>query len=263
MKSLVHFTAIVFFAALAIHGLPTDNTALVSRQTNPLNPFLSIITNLPPVNILVDGAAGGLTNLEGLLVPVVGGTNQTDLKDGKPCAQMTIIFARGTTEPGNMGVFAGPQLVQAVKNAMPGTSINAQGVEYTATIQGYLAGGGLDGTTSMSNFVNQALETCPQTKIVMGGYSQGGQVVHNTAKSLSADAMAKVSSVVIFGDPQSQTPVTGAESKTLVICHSDDNICSNGDLILPAHLTYGFDSPQAGQFVAKMANGNGTTMGRK
>ena len=149
MKSLVHFVSLLSSAAVVIHGLPTDNPVLVSRQTNPLNPFLSIITNLPPVNLLVDGAAGGLTNLEGLLVPIVGGTNQTDLVTGQPCAQITIIFARGTTEPGNMGVFAGPQLVQAVKNALPGARINVQGVEYAASIQGYLAGGGLDGTTSM------------------------------------------------------------------------------------------------------------------
>ena len=148
MKSLVHFISFLSSAAVA-HGLPTDNPVLVSRQINPLNPFLSTITNLPPVNLLVDGAAGGLTNLEGLLVPIVGGTNQTDLVTGQPCAQITIIFARGTTEPGNMGVFAGPQLVQAVKNALPGASINVQGVEYAASIQGYLAGGGSDGTTSM------------------------------------------------------------------------------------------------------------------
>jgi len=67
--------------------------------------------------------------------------------------------------------------------------------------------------------------------------------------------MAQVNSVVIFGDPQSQTPVIGAETKTLVICHDGDNICTNGDLILPAHLTYGFDSPKAGAFVAQMAGG--------
>lgn len=149
MKSLAHSVAFLVSAGLAVYGLPTDKTALTSRQSNPLNPFLSVITNLPPTNLLVDGAAGALTNLEGLLVPVVGGTNQSDIETGKPCAQMTVIFARGTTEPGNMGVFAGPQLIQAVKNAMPGASINVQGVQYGATIQGYLAGGGTDGTTSM------------------------------------------------------------------------------------------------------------------
>lgn len=150
MSSLVRYLSLLSLAPPPIHGWHTEHGALVARQTNPLNPFLTTITNLPPVNLLVNGSAGGLTDLEGLLVPIVGGVNQTDLETGKPCAQMTIIFARGTTEPGNMGVFAGPQLVEAVKNAMPaGTSINVQGVEYAASIQGYLAGGGTDGTASM------------------------------------------------------------------------------------------------------------------
>jgi len=35
----------------------------------------------------------------------------------------------------------------------------------------------------------------------MSGYSQGGQLVHNAAKLLPVSTMAKVSSVVIFGDP--------------------------------------------------------------
>lgn len=149
MKLFAHSVALLLSVGCGVYGLPVDIADLMSRQSNPLNPFLSIITNLPPTNLLVDGAAAGLTNIEGLLVPVVGGTTQSDLETNKPCAQMTIIFARGTTEPGNMGVFAGPQLVQAVQTAMPGTSINVQGVNYTATIQGYLAGGGTDGTTSM------------------------------------------------------------------------------------------------------------------
>lgn len=96
----------------------------------------------------------------------------------------------------------------------------------------------------------------------MSGYSQGGQVVHNTANALGAATMAKINSIVIFGDPESQTNVTGGQGKTLVICHPDDNVCSDGDFILPAHLTYGFDSPQAGEFVAKMA-GVATPAGRK
>jgi poly(3-hydroxyalkanoate) synthetase len=49
--------------------------------------------------------------------------------------------------------------------------------------------------------ITNALETCPNTKVVMSGYSQGGQLVHNAAKLLPASTMAKVSSVVIFGDP--------------------------------------------------------------
>lgn len=47
----------------------------------------------------------------------------------------------------------------------------------------------------------KAFKQCPSSKIVMSGYSQGGQIVHNAAKLIPAETMANVSSVVIFGDP--------------------------------------------------------------
>lgn len=88
----------------------------------------------------------------------------------------------------------------------------------------------------------------------MSGYSQGGQVVHNAAKAVGAAGMAKVSSAVIFGDPFSKTPVPNADpANTLVICHNGDNICDNGVLILPEHLTYGLDAPQAAAFIVQKA----------
>jgi cutinase len=42
---------------------------------------------------------------------------------------------------------------------------------------------------------------CPSTKVVMAGYSQGGQLVHNSAKLLPAATASKVAGAVIFGDP--------------------------------------------------------------
>lgn len=107
----------------------------------------------------------------------------------------------------------------------------------------------------------------------MSGYSQGGQLVHNAAKLLPASTMAQVSSVVIFGDPGKPSlrllpplkqlsnavpdfgeAVTGADSsKTKVICHSDDNICQHGDLILLAHLTYSENAQEAATFAATAA----------
>jgi cutinase len=38
----------------------------------------------------------------------------------------------------------------------------------------------------------QAATQCPITKIVMSGYSQGGQLVHNAADKLSTEASDKV-----------------------------------------------------------------------
>jgi cutinase len=84
----------------------------------------------------------------------------------------------------------------------------------------------------------------------VSGYSQGGQIVHNAAKLLPAATMAKVNSVVIFGDPDDGTAVAGASAaRTLVICHETDDICLHGDLILLAHLTYAEDAGQAAAFV--------------
>jgi len=101
--------------------------------------------------------------------------------------------------------------------------------------------------------VTQALQSCPNTKVVMSGYSQGGQLVHNAAKILGS-TMNKVSSVVIFGDPLNGNAVAGAPAgKTLVICHNGDNICDHGDLILVPHLTYGNDAEQAAAFVISNA----------
>lgn len=87
----------------------------------------------------------------------------------------------------------------------------------------------------------------------MSGYSQGGQLVHNAADILGATAMAKISSVVIFGDPDDGQAVTGANGKTKVVCHDGDNICAGGDLILVPHLTYSEDAGDAASFVIQQA----------
>lgn len=84
----------------------------------------------------------------------------------------------------------------------------------------------------------------------MSGYSQGGQLVHNAARQLSAAAVSRVSAAVIFGDPNDGKPVAQIDSsRTKVFCAAGDNICDGGILILPAHLSYGGDAGKAAQFV--------------
>lgn len=106
---------------------------------------------------------------------------------------------------------------------------------------------------SRANDVRKTIQNCPNSKIVMSGYSQGGQLVHNAANILGAETMAKVSSVVIFGDPLDGKPVTGAGGNTKVFCNALDNICDGGVLILAAHLTYSQDASDAAAFVVGQA----------
>jgi len=59
------------------------------------------------------------------------------------CSDVTLIFARGTTEVGNMGTCVGPELAEALRDEIP--SLSVQGVDYPANSEGnteYGASGG-------------------------------------------------------------------------------------------------------------------------
>lgn len=158
-----------------------------------------------------------LLPLTALAAPILEGTGNVKAAAGA-CAPMMLIFARGTTETGTMGTVAGPPLVAALGKAVGASNVATQGVPYPADIPGFLAGGDAGGSKMMyvspsihqipatnsyhrAQMISTAVTNCPDSKIVMAGYSQGGQLVHNAAKMLPAATMAKVSSAIIFGDP--------------------------------------------------------------
>jgi hypothetical protein len=65
------------------------------------------------------------------------------------CADMTVVFARGTTEPGNVGLLAGPPFFDALKAMVGAGNVDVQGVEYAADIPGFLIGGSPQGSQTM------------------------------------------------------------------------------------------------------------------
>ncbi|KAH0429729.1 cutinase [Colletotrichum camelliae] len=171
---------------------------------------------------------------------------------GGACANMIVVFARGTTERGNVGTIAGPPFFQAL-SAQVGGNLEVQGIEYPADIPGFLAGGDANGSQEMATLTQQAITNCPNSAVIMSGYSQGGQLVHNGAAMMPAEMTAKVAGVVIFGDPLNGQAVQGVDaSRTKVICHNGDNICEGGNQIRRAHLTYGNDADEAASFAASM-----------
>jgi len=58
---------------------------------------------------------------------------ENQLTDGTPCRAITILFARGTTEPGNVGEVAGPPFFQAVANMVGSGDVAVQGVRSPLT----------------------------------------------------------------------------------------------------------------------------------
>ncbi|KAF2793091.1 carbohydrate esterase family 5 protein, partial [Melanomma pulvis-pyrius CBS 109.77] len=178
---------------------------------------------------------------------------QNDIKNGV-CKPMTILFARGTTEGGNVGTLAGPPFFQAVGAAMGAANVAVQGIDYPADIPGFLAGGDAGGSKLMAATVGQVMKACPSTNLVMSGYSQGGQLVHNAASMLTPAETAFVKSAVIFGDPDNGKAVgTVSAADTLVVCHNGDLICAVPALVLAPHLTYAKDAGTAAAFVVANA----------
>lgn len=132
------------------------------------------------------------------------GANASDVTDGTSCGSLTVLFARGTTEPGTLGIIVGPQLFAALKTGLNG-DVSLQGVSYPATREGNL-NRGQDGGPEMARLANLALKNCPNTKLALVGYSQGAMVVRN-AVSVSGIDSDKVAAIVQFGDPRTFTPL--------------------------------------------------------
>ncbi|KAF5392797.1 hypothetical protein D9757_001038 [Collybiopsis confluens] len=173
------------------------------------------------------------------------------LEARQTCADVIVVFARGTTEPGPIGITVGPALQASLLGVLGGRSLSFQGVDYPADIPGFLEGGSPEGSANMAAMLTAAANFCPSAALVSSGYSQGGQLVHNSARLLSSAVRSRINAVVIFGDPDDGQAVTGiSSSKVDVICHIGDNICQGGDLVLPPHLTYQVDTPAAAAFIA-------------
>jgi cutinase len=67
---------------------------------------------------------------------------------------------------------------------------------------------------------------------------------------LPAATMAKVNSVVIFGDPDKGQALPGANAaNVLTVCHTGDQICAGQAVILQPHLTYSQDAKTSAAFV--------------
>lgn len=125
------------------------------------------------------------------------GDTASDVQDGV-CAPLTVIFARGTSESGNIGSVIGPPLFAALSSDLD-KNVALQGVNYAADIEGDIDLGA-EGAPDLVTLTQQALSQCPTTKVALAGYSQGGLVIHY---ALNEDGLSSsdVSAIVYFGDP--------------------------------------------------------------
>lgn len=87
------------------------------------------------------------------------------------CRPVIFLFARGSSEVGNMGSTVGPPTSNGIKSAFGVTNVVTEGVDYPALLSTNLLPGGADlgGIATMKGLINDAAE-CAGSKIVVAGY---------------------------------------------------------------------------------------------
>jgi cutinase len=71
-----------------------------------------------------------------------------------------VVFARGTTETPTIGSIVGPQFQSAIQSAIGSRSLSFRGVDYPATVAGFLAGGDPAGSRTMASDVRPFTSSC-------------------------------------------------------------------------------------------------------
>ena len=179
-----------------------------------------------------------------------------------PCPDVEVTFARATTEPPGVGV-VGQKFIDSLRSQVGGKSIAVYPVNYPASDD--FAPSVNAGTSDASAHVQSMIANCPNTKMVLGGYSQGALVIDQITiaqapvagfvpETLSADQADHVAALALFGNPSDRylgasvstvSPWYGA--KAIDLCAPGDPVCSPGalftvpthdEMFSPEHLSY-------------------------
>jgi cutinase len=167
-----------------------------------------------------------------------------------PCPDVEVVFARGTFEPPGLGGI-GQSFADAVRKQAAGKSVSAYPVNYPASTDFPTA---VQGIRDAADHIEATVATCPETKIILGGFSQGAAVAGfatsgavpsgvdpaNVPKPMPPDVADHVAAVVLLGKPSPKfmeaidsPPVQIGDlyqAKTIDLCIVDDPICSgSGD----------------------------------
>lgn len=189
------------------------------------------------------------------------------------CPDVQVVFARGTGEPVGVGG-VGQSFVDAVRAQAAPRSVDVYAVNYPASsdfnnrIQ--FARTVVDGIRDAAGKVESTAAACPDTRIVLGGFSQGAAVAGFVTAAeipqeippeyrefipnpMPTEVADHVAAVVLFGKPSPQflsdigapAIVIGPSyaGKTLDLCAEGDTICNGAPAGGPsfAHASYGFN----------------------
>jgi cutinase len=203
-------------------------------------------------------AAAVLTAAAALVGPAPASTLAVASADD--CPDIQVVFARGTNDTPGLGRI-GSAFVSALRGKVGGRSVGTYAVNYPASYD-FLAAAG--GANDASGHIQWMMDNCPNTRIVLGGYSQGAAVIDVISAvpfpavgfnaPLPPNAPDHIAAVAVFGNPSAKlglpltaSPVYG--SRAIDLCNPDDPVCTGGNSV-DAHRAYEGSANQAAGFVA-------------
>lgn len=170
----------------------------------------------------------------------------TPVAAADPCSDIAVVFARGTHQGPGVGD-VGQAFIDSLTSQVGGRSVAVYAVNYPANDDYHNSA--TAGSDDASAHIQDTVASCPNTKLVLGGYSQGSTVIDLATSTMPAPAADHVAAVALFGEPSSgfssmlwggqPLPTIGPlyTSKTISLCAPDDPICSSGGNIM-AHVSY-------------------------
>jgi cutinase len=206
-------------------------------------------------------AAAVLTACAAVLAPALS-PMPIGVASADDCPDIEVVFARGTNDAPGLGN-VGDAFVGSLRGKVGGRSVGAYAVNYPANFD-FLAAA--DGANDMSAHIQFMVDNCPNTRLVLGGYSQGAAVVDVISaipmpvlgfnNPLPPNVPDHVAAIAAFGNPSAKlgiplttSPVWGG--RAIDLCNGGDPICQTDGESLVAHKSYvGGPANQAANFVA-------------
>jgi len=178
------------------------------------------------------------------------------------CPDIEVVFARGTNDAPGLGN-VGDAFVGALSGKVGGRSVGSYAVNYPATFDFLQAAAGAN---DASGHIQYMVNTCPNTRLVLGGYSQGAGVIDvisavpvpgiGFTSPLPPNVPEHVAAIAVFGNPSAKlglpltaSPVYGG--RAIDLCNPGDPICQSNGEDVAAHRAYvGGPTDTAANFVA-------------
>lgn len=145
------------------------------------------------------------------------------------CPDVEVVFARGRQEPPGVGQI-GDALVNALRS-QTSLSVGVYGVNYPADLSA------ASGADDMRAHAQSMASSCPNTRLVLGGYSLGATAADLMARGgVSSSANRQIAAIALFGNAGKRLgPAPAFAGRTIDQCADGDPICGRG-IDWPSHL---------------------------